>query len=321
MIILNEIFFLVFAFLTVFLSIKLSYYADSLSKHSKVSKALIGGIVLAGVTSLPEFITSFSALLIGNNLLAMGDVLGSNIFNIFMVCVFDIIFMKKMMFTYTSKRHNLVIGLLIINYIVLYFFVSKMVFFSIFKIGIPTLVIIFSYLFYLKATCKEEKEEVYINEEGYTKSLVLKLIGTAILMIVASGLLTIVVNNLAILHPAFSSSFLGAIFLGVTTSLPEVVTFYALFSLKSYDLALANILGSNLFNLLVLAVCDLVTLGSSIYGLADKDTVFIVFIGLLFSVICFFLNIRKNVKSTFSYVWLSGIVVLIYLGFWIAKFI
>lgn len=321
MIILNEIFFLLFASLTVFLSIRLSYYADSLSKHSKVSKALIGGIVLAGVTSLPEFVTSFSSLLVDNNLLAMGDILGSNIFNIFMISVFDVIFMKKMMFMYTSKYHNFVIFLLIINYVVLYFFVSKMFSFSIYSIGIPSLIIVISYIFYLKATCKKENvNEVVINEDSYVKTLIFKLIITAILMIVSSVLLTFTVNKLSVLYPMFSSSFLGAIFLGVTTSLPEVVTFYTLFGIKSYDLALANILGSNLFNLLVLAICDFVTLKSSIYEYSDKDTIFLVFIGLIFSVICYFLNIRKNVKSTFSYVSLSIIVIFIYLVFWLSKF-
>ena len=120
MIILNEIFFLFFAFLTVFLSIKLSYYADSISKTSKVSKALIGGIVLAGVTSLPEFVTCFSAISLGNPALAMGDILGSNLFNIFMISFFDVILMKKMIFAYTSKSHNLVLLLLLVNYFILF---------------------------------------------------------------------------------------------------------------------------------------------------------------------------------------------------------
>lgn len=82
----NEIFFLIFAFLTVFLSIKLSYYADLLSKTSGVSKALVGGIVLAGVTSLPEFVTCFSAMVVNNPALAIGDIIGSNLFNLFMIC-------------------------------------------------------------------------------------------------------------------------------------------------------------------------------------------------------------------------------------------
>lgn len=322
MIILNEIFFLVFAFLTVFLSIKLSYYADSLSKYSNVSKALIGGIVLAGVTSLPEFVTSFSALLVGNPLLAMGDVLGSNIFNIFMVCFFDLIFMKKMIFTKTAKSHNLVILFLIINYIVLYFFVSKMISISIFSIGIPTLVIIISYILYLKSASKGlEAEKVIINDRVSSKNLTIKLIVTAFFMVISSVLLTIIVNNLSIKYPSFSSSFLGAIFLGITTSLPEVVTFYTLICIKSYDLSLSNILGSNLFNLLVLAVCDVVTFESSLYTFSDKDTVFIVFLGLIFSLVCFLLNMRKQVKNKWSYSFLSFLVVLIYLGFWLSKFL
>lgn len=77
-------------------------------------------------------------------------------------------------------------------------------------------------------------------------------------MAISSVLLTIVVNNISIAHPSFSSSFLGAIFLGITTSLPEVVTFYALINIKSYDIAVSNIIGSCLFNLLVLAIGDIV---------------------------------------------------------------
>ena len=80
----NEIFFLLFAFLTVFLSIRLSYYADGLSKTSGFNGLLIGGLVIAGVTSLPELVTCFSAIAVSNNELAVGDILGSNVFNIFM---------------------------------------------------------------------------------------------------------------------------------------------------------------------------------------------------------------------------------------------
>ena len=119
----NEILFLVFAFLTVFLSVKLSYYADRLSKTSLVSGALIGGIVLAGVTSLPEFVTCFSAIIVGNPALAIGDVLGSNLFNIFMICFFDVIFIRKMIFSKTARSHNLVLLILIVNYLILYLFI------------------------------------------------------------------------------------------------------------------------------------------------------------------------------------------------------
>ncbi len=316
----NEIFFLVFAFLTVFLSIKLSYYADVLSKTSNVSKALIGGIVLAGVTSLPEFVTCFSAIFVGNPTLAMGDILGSNLFNIFMICFFDVIFIKKMIFSCTSKGHNLVFLILILNYIVIYFFVSKIINFSLFNIGIPSLVILITYIYYLKSIPKFEDASVNINDSSNNHTA-LKLIVTAVFMVMSSIVLTIIVNNLSRIYPSFSSSFLGAIFLGITTSLPEVVTFYTLINIKSYDLALSNIIGSNFFNLLVLAIGDIFVSGYSIYNFSDKDTIPIIVLGLIFTIFCLVSNNRKNPKNLFSYSLFSFIIIFLYLGFWVINFL
>ena len=109
------ILFFLFAFLVVFLSIKLSYYADLLSKTSKVSQAFIGGVLLAGITSLPEFVTCISAVLFKNPNLALGDILGSNFFNIFIVAFFDLVFLKKFMLNKLHKHHYLVYILLFIK--------------------------------------------------------------------------------------------------------------------------------------------------------------------------------------------------------------
>ena len=316
----NEILFLVFAFLTVFLSIKLSYYADRISKTSLVSGALIGGIVLAGVTSLPEFVTCFSAIMVGNPALAIGDVLGSNLFNIFMICFFDVVFIRKMIFAWTSKSHNLVLFILLVNYIVLYLFISKIISFSLFSIGIPSIVIIITYIIYIKSIPKSNDSDVVINDSN-DSHLIIKLVITAIFMVMSSVILTVIVNNLSVIYPSFSSSFLGAIFLGITTSLPEVITFYTLITIGSYDLALSNIVGSNLFNLLVLAVGDLLVTGYSIYNFSDKDTLLIVILGFVFTLVCLFSNNRKNVKNSLSYILLSFLVIVLYLSFWITNFI
>lgn len=315
----NEIFFLLFAFFTVFLSVKISYYADSLSKRSNISKALIGGIVLAGVTSLPEFVTCFSAIFVENYNLAMGNILGSNIFNFFMICVFDLIFFKKMFFCNTSKSHNLTFSLLLINYIFLLLFGIGILGFSIFSIGIPTIVIFITYMFYIKSISKYEDNVVINNyNDNY---LVLKLVVASSLMILSSVILTIIVNNLSIAHPSFSSSFLGAIFLGVTTSLPEVVTFYTLVCVKNYDLALSNIAGSNMFNLLVLGIGDLFIFKQTIYSSFDKEAIFIVILGFIFSILLILSNKRNNYTFSFKYSIYSIIIILLYLCFWIFNLI
>lgn len=321
MIILNEILFLLFAFFTIFLSIKLSYYADILNKTSKVSGLFIGGIVLAGVTSLPELVTCFSAIAVSNNELAVGDILGSNIFNIFMICFFDLVFIKKTIFSKTKKSHNLIFISLLINYFVLYFFIKQILNISIFYIGIPTIVIILSYWYYIFKISQNEKEEKVIINDNNNNNLVLKLVLTAVFMIISSIILTILVNNIAASHPSFSSSFLGAIFLGVTTSLPEVVTCYALLSMDSFDLALSDIIGSNFFNLLVLAIGDLFVRNGSIYTFSDSDEVMLVLLGFIFTLVLFLSSRLRNGIFKNAYGLFSLLIVISYLGYWVLNFL
>ena len=99
----DGIFFLFLAFLTIIISIKLSNYGDLLSKQSKIGSMLIGGILIASITSLPEFVTSVSAAIINNPTLSFCDILGSNFFNIFALAIFNILFLKKGVFKNASK--------------------------------------------------------------------------------------------------------------------------------------------------------------------------------------------------------------------------
>lgn len=315
----NGIFFLIFAFFTVFLSIKLSCYADELSKRDSVNNAVVGGIVLAGVTALPEFVTCFSAITINNVSLAMGDVLGSTIFNFFMVGVFDIIFIKKMFFCKISSFHDFTLVLLMLNYIVIFLCCLFFKTFTLFLIGVPSLFIFISYIFYIVSISKKSDVVIVNDNRGLDETLVLKLVITAILLVLSSLLLTIVVNNLSFVYPFFSSGFLGAIFLGITTSLPEVVTFYTLISVNNYDLAFSNIIGSNMFNLLVLAFGDLIV-SKSIYSFYDRDILIIVILGFVFSLLCVFANKRRLFNlSKIRYGIVSFIIVFLYLFFWIAN--
>ena len=85
--------YVVVAALVVFFSIKLSNYVDLLDKKTNVSGAFLGGILLAAITSLPELFTSLTAVVLPpnhDNHLVLGNILGSDIFN---VCLFAIIYL------------------------------------------------------------------------------------------------------------------------------------------------------------------------------------------------------------------------------------
>ena len=316
----NEIFFLIFAFLTIYLSIKLSIYADNLSKTSTISKAVIGGLLLAGVTALPELITCTSSILLKNPLLSLGNILGSNLFNIFITALLDIIFIKKIYTTKTTKTNYLTYLILIINYLVIYMFIQEKINITILNIGLPTIIIIILYFIYIKLLPKNKEEQIQIDLKPI-KNIKGKLLITSILMIASSVLLTTFVNNIAQSHPSFSSGSIGAILLGITTSLPEVITFYTLINIDNYDLALQDIVGSNLFNLAILSFADIIYKTSPIYNIIDNNTTTILFLGLIFIIISFLQNIRKKCISKITYIIPSIIIVSLYLYFWLIGFI
>lgn len=302
--------FLFLAGLTVFLSFKLSYYADLLNKTTNISGVFIGGILLAGITSLPEFVTCLSSIFLNNPYLAIGDILGSNFFNISIMCLFDILFIKTMFYNYTKNKYYIIYLLLIINYFIMYLFMGGTFNLEIFNIGLPSFIIIISYIIYLKNAKEEEtKKEVITTKEH----VLLKFFLVGLFMVIVSILLTLVVNLIADKNPNVASSFIGAILLGITTSMPEVITFIALIKMKSFDLALSDIIGSNLFNLLILAIGDIFLKNKEIYYFVDKESMFLLVFGFILTILSFYQNNRKVVKNKLIYIVPSLIGVLLYI--------
>lgn len=301
--------FLFLAGLTVFLSFRLSYYADLLNKTTNISGVFIGGILLAGITSLPELVTCLSSIFLNNPYLAIGDILGSNFFNIAMMCFFDILFIKTMFYNYTKNRYYLIYVLLILNYLIMYLFMGGTFNLEIFNIGLPSFIIIITYIFYLKNAKEEEtKKEVITTKEH----VLLKFFLVGLFMVIVSILLTLVVNLIAGKNPNVASSFIGAILLGITTSMPEVITFIALVKMKSFDLALSDIIGSNLFNLLILAIGDIFLKNKEIYYFVDKESMFLLIFGLILTILSFYQNNRKIVKNKLVYIIPSLMGILLY---------
>lgn len=302
--------FLFLAGLTIYLSFKLSYYADILNKTSNISGVFIGGILLAGLTSLPEFVTCLSSIFLNNPYLAIGDILGSNFFNISIMCLFDILFIKTMFYNYTKNKYYIIYLLLIINYFIMYLFMGGIFNLELFNIGIPSFIMIISYIIYLKkAQEKDSKKEIIKTKEH----VLLKFLIVGILMVIVSIFLTLIVNLIADKNPNVASSFIGAILLGITTSMPEVITFIALIKMKSFDLALSDIIGSNLFNLLILAIGDIFLKNKEIYYFVDKESMFLLVFGFILTILSFYQNNRKVVKNKLIYIVPSLIGVLLYI--------
>lgn len=310
----DGIFFLIIAFLTVVMSIKLSYFGDMLSKQSKIGVAFIGGLLIASITSLPELVTCASAVFFDNPTLAFGDIVGSNMFNIFVLAIYNLYFFKSNFFKNTSKKYIFECLILIIDYLFIYFGFKNIF------INFTTIILFIMYIIYLVSILKnknDDKEGDVCKEDKY---IYIKFILTAIIMIFLSILLTYQADKITHIYPKFSSSSIGAILLGISTSLPEVVTTYALLKLNSYNMAISNMLGSNIFNFLVLGISDLFVKNNHIYNYADDYSIFYVFGGIAITTL-FLGTLVKKFDNKFYYTFISILMIIIYFRVWYLQFI
>ncbi len=309
----DGIFFLLLAFLTVILSIRLSYYGDKITKQTKVGAAFVGGLLIASITSLPEFVTSVSAVVIDNAALSFGDIVGSNMFNVFILAVYNIYFFKKDVFKNTSRKYIFECLILITDYIFIVLGTNNIF------INFVTFFLFCAYLIYMISVLKNKDEESNEEPDKKVNYVFIKFILTAVVMVFLSIMLTKEADKIAHMYPSFSSSSIGAMLLGITTSLPEVVTTFSLLKLGNFNMAASNMLGSNIFNFLVLAISDIFVKESHIYSYSDSYTMMYVIGGIVTTfLLVISLILKKNNKIV--QILLSGLMILIYFSIWYLQF-
>jgi cation:H+ antiporter len=157
---------------TVFTAIKLSTYANMLSERTALGGMVVGTLLLAGATSLPEVTTSLSAIGIGKPDLAIGNILGSNLFNLLILAVLDLHFRKQYSFESAEKEHRYTLGVgIVLTVIVLIALtgVSKTV---VFGIGGETLLLLSIYAVFLiiasKSRSTDSVEQTLTNDDRQT---------------------------------------------------------------------------------------------------------------------------------------------------------
>ncbi|MDE6397976.1 MAG: cation transporter [Clostridiales bacterium] len=240
----------------VFLSLKLSKYVDLLDKTTNVSGAFIGGVLLAAVTSLPELFTSLSAvLLLKENSLVTGNILGSNLFNLAVLGICVAVMFRGFSRANIGKHYvfNLLACLGVYALIALPVCIRNFP-----KLGYVSLVSPFIFVLYVLTivfTPKSEESEADASTNLTVKQIVLRFVGAAILLVGMSIAITYVSNSVAE-KLDLGKTFAGALLLGVTTSLPELVSTVSLCRRGNFNAATGNIVGSNMFNFCILFLSD-----------------------------------------------------------------
>lgn len=261
----------------VLLSVKASNYIDLIDQKSSISGAFLGGVLLSAVTSLPELFTSISAtLLIEKPSLCLGNILGSNIFNLVVLAVMFILFVGSSHSARVAKGHKMVIAYCMTTYAVLALnmFWPEVFDFHALSLSVTSVAIVIFYSLGVKYLSSEESGESEAQESEHTsltlKGIVVRFVLCSVGLVGLSIWLTYLSDDMATTL-GMGTGLAGALFLGVATSLPELSSTVTLFRLRNYNIAVGNIVGSCLFNMVILTVADLLWFGGSIYDFSDGN--------------------------------------------------
>lgn len=241
---------------------------DVIAARTRLGGVWVGLVFLAFATSLPELITAGTAVRLGAVDLAVGDLFGSNMANMAILALLNLLpraalFRRAALDQGLAASHAIILTSVAAASILV---ASPAAFLG---LGWGPLLLLLAYLvgsrtvFRHAATVREvvaETETVKPPEEGRAWSLrsaLIRFLGGTALVSVAAPAFAISAER-AVELTGLSEGFVGALVLGVATSLPELVVSLAALRVGAHDLAVANLFGSNAINMVMLAPLDLI---------------------------------------------------------------
>ena len=247
----------------------LSRSADALAAAYGWGRGWVGLAMLATVTSLPELSSGISAVtLVGAPNLAVGNALGACVVNLLFLVVVDALQRHQPMYREASSTHLLSagFGVVMLGFVALGLLIGGRVP-AVLHVGVYSPMLLALYLLALKAVHGHECRAMAVAQgEGAAAAgpsrdtaqtrREWRRFGLAAFVVLAAGSwLPQVADGLA-QTLGLSRSFIGTVFMAIVTTLPEMAVTLGALRLGALDMAIGNLLGSNLFNATILAVDD-----------------------------------------------------------------
>ena len=271
----------------------LTRYSVELSYKLSIPKIIIGMTIVSFATSAPELIVSLNATMMGYSDFALGNVLGSNIANLGLVLGIVIIIYPitiKRRFYYTD------FPLLIFSTAVFYLFIASNSEISRTE-GIIMLVLILLILFYLfyyqKPDTSTLDKDLSLGRKKVLTSFFLLVISAAILWL---GAETLIKSSISVANKFnVSERIISITMVAIGTSIPELAASVAASLKKHNDLAIGNLIGSNIFNLLVvIGITSVVNPITGIdFDIISKDMIWVVVFSFILLPLVYFYKRNK----------------------------
>ena len=224
--------------------------ASSLAKKLGVSTLIIGLTIVAFGTSMPELIVNILAAIRGSGEISFGNVIGSNISNLLLVLgIIAIIYKVKFQNSTRGKE----IPFALFSVLILFILSNKTfngtrIFLLSRTDGLILLFLFGIFIYYANKLNKEKPKKVRVSKLSNTKTILFILLG--LIGLYFGGKL--VVDGAVFIAQSFGLSefLISATIIAIGTSLPELVVSITAILKKDINLAVGNIIGSNIFNIL-----------------------------------------------------------------------
>ena len=298
---------------------KLSKYADELGDVLNLSKAWIGILFLAVITSVPELVTCLGSVRMlepgpGSDF-ALGNLFGSNLFNLMIIAVLDLVQGPGPLLIHARPGQILTAaGSMVLMGVATAAVTMNMLapgfvgqFGSLFAVALLVI-----YVFMLRLTFGFEKSNascVSGADGGRVGSARRASVGFAIFggLIIVSGIVLVELGNALAIHEwhvgdrAFKlgQTAVGTFLIAVITSLPELIVTLASFRLGSVDMALGNVFGSNMCNMAIAGVVNFAGRGGSIFAECEGSHAVTGIVGMTITTVAVAGLIYRSKKSLF----------------------
>ncbi|MDI6890772.1 MAG: hypothetical protein QMC83_07545 [Thermodesulfovibrionales bacterium] len=274
--------FIICTFLIVYSGSRLSKYGDIIAEKTGLGKIWVGVVLMASVTSLPELVTGISSVTYaGVPDIAVGNVLGACVLNMLIFAILDIFHRPMPISAKAHYGHILSAGfvMLMLGIVAISLFLGRYIL-PLGWIGPYSLLFIFIYLIAMRLIYFYEKREISAFMREMAVELRYKDISkktayinfgiNALVVIVAAICLPKVGEGIAQMT-GLGQTFVGNILIAISTTLPESVVSISAVKIGAIDLAIGNLFGSNIVNILILAIDDIFFIKGPIFSFVNLN--------------------------------------------------
>jgi cation:H+ antiporter len=304
-------------------------YADQLADRTGMGEAITGAILLGASTSIPGITASILAAADGFPAMALSNAFGGIAAQTAFLAIADITYRKVNLEHAAASLENMMQGSLLIALLGILFLALSVPNFSFWGIHPATPTLIIAYIAGIRLIYKSREnpmwlprkteetrvdipDDINLKKKSLSK-MWLSFIISAVLIITAGWFLTRSAEKIAV-TAELNHSFVGAVLIAVTTSLPELVTSLAAVKRGALTLAVGGVLGGNVFDTLFAAMADIAYRDGSIYNSATSHEFIIIGAAVTMTSVLLMGLLRREKKGFANIGFESSLIIIIYIA-------